>query len=380
MYCDRNEAIAEEQSGVGAPSHGVVTPKDCPAGFYCPNGTQTARQYPCPVGTYSNTTNLESEDECRLCPEGFYCEAENITEPTGLCTPGFYCVLGASHPSPSVVTSTGGPCHQGTWCERGWSWPSPCPVGTYGSSPNLGAEVKCTICPPGEFCSSPGLPAPNGSCLAGFFCNNGSQEENPVNQVYGNECPVGAFCPEHSYEPTLCPSGTFQPYTRMTNESACEPCLPGYYCSTPGQENVTGECYAGFYCLLGASSPAPNDTITGAICPIGSYCPQGSHINLHCANGTYTNHTGASECYECPEGYYCVDRDRAVPCPTGYYCPLNTGADLQPCPPGTYNPIEGIRNVSECTQCDGGMYCLTKGLSAPSGNCTEGYYCSSGKN
>ena len=31
-YCDQNEAIDEEQSGVGAPSHGVVTPKDCPAG------------------------------------------------------------------------------------------------------------------------------------------------------------------------------------------------------------------------------------------------------------------------------------------------------------------------------------------------------------
>ena len=31
-YCDRNEAIEEEQSGVGEASHGVVTPKDCPAG------------------------------------------------------------------------------------------------------------------------------------------------------------------------------------------------------------------------------------------------------------------------------------------------------------------------------------------------------------
>ena len=37
-YCDRNEAVNEQQSGVSAPSHGVVTPKDCPAGFACPNG------------------------------------------------------------------------------------------------------------------------------------------------------------------------------------------------------------------------------------------------------------------------------------------------------------------------------------------------------
>ena len=119
--------------------------------------------------------------------------------------------------------------------------------------------------------------------------------------------------------------------------------------------------------------------MTGNICPAGSYCPVGSHTHLFCANGTYTNHTGASECYDCPEGYYCVNRDRAELCPTGYYCPLNTGADLVPCPAGTYNPTLGIRNVSECTPCDGGKYCLTPGLSVPTGNCTEGYYCTSGK-
>ena len=70
MYCDVNEAIAELQSGVTAPTHGVVTPKVCPAGFFCPNGTVTDREFPCPVGTYSNTTGLESLAECRLCPPG----------------------------------------------------------------------------------------------------------------------------------------------------------------------------------------------------------------------------------------------------------------------------------------------------------------------
>lgn len=63
----------------------------------------------------------------------------------------------------------------------------------------------------------------------------------------------------------------------------------------------------------------------------------------------------------------------------GYYCPLNTGADLQPCPSGTYNQRPGIHNVTECTQCDGGTYCLTPGLSAPSGNCSAGYYCRYGE-
>lgn len=180
MYCDQNEAIAEDQSGLGP--HGVVTPKICPQGFYCPNGTRTARENPCPVGTYSNTTGLESRTECRLCPEGFYCEAENLTSPTGLCARGYYCVLGSSSPTPSL-SNEGGPCPQGTYCKAGTSWPYPCPKGTFGDRPNLPSEADCTTCPPGEFCSHSGLTAPNGSCLPGFYCGNRSEEANPLDAV-----------------------------------------------------------------------------------------------------------------------------------------------------------------------------------------------------
>ena len=28
----------------------------CPEGYYCPNGTEYAEQYPCPRGTYNNRT------------------------------------------------------------------------------------------------------------------------------------------------------------------------------------------------------------------------------------------------------------------------------------------------------------------------------------
>lgn len=178
--------------------------------------------------------------------------------------------------------------------------------------------------------------------------------------------------------PTPCPEGTYQPISQMTNESACLACDPGMYCNSPGLSAISGLCLAGYYCTGQASSPAPLDGVTGNICPAGSYCLEGSPTHYYCANGTYTDHPGADHCYDCPEGYYCVTRDSAVLCPTGYYCPHNTGADLKMCPAGTYNPRPGIRSESECTQCDAGEYCLTPGLSSPSGNCSEGYYCTTG--
>ena len=205
-----------------------------------------------------------------------------------------------------------------------------------------------------------------------------SEEQNPVGKAYGDECPGGSYCPEHSYQPTLCLPGYYQPHTRMTNITACLPCEPGKFCNDTGLDAVAGDCYPGFYCEGGASTPAPLDGVTGNICPAGSYCPKGSHTHLFCPNGTYSNHTGASQCYDCPEGYYCVNRDRAELCPTGYYCPLNTGADLEPCLAGTFNPTPGIRNRTECTPCTGGHFCMSPGLSTPSGMCSEGYYCTTG--
>ena len=32
----------------------------------------------------------------------------------------------------------------------------------------------------------------------------------------------------------------------------------------------------------------------------------------------------------------------------------------------------------QCTQCTAGSYCLTTGLTTPTGDCTEGYYCPEG--
>ena len=51
---------------------GSVTPVDCPAGHYCPAGA--GEPAPCPTGTYSAVIGLSAEEECLLCPPGYYCD------------------------------------------------------------------------------------------------------------------------------------------------------------------------------------------------------------------------------------------------------------------------------------------------------------------
>ena len=98
-----------------------------------------------------------------------------------------------------------------------------------------------------------------------------------------------------------------------------------------GLSNYTGMCDAGFFCTGGASSSAPSDNVTGGMCPSGSYCPQGT----------------------------------SVP---------------KKCPPGTYSNILRNQKLADCLPCDPGMYCNGWGLTKPSGNCSEGFYCPSGQN
>nr|XP_054760934.1 uncharacterized protein LOC129267226 [Lytechinus pictus] len=407
-YCDRNEAIDEEQSGVGAPSHGVVMPKVCPAGFYCPNGTETAREFPCPVGTYSNTTELESEAECRDCPEGFYCEAENITEPTGLCSPGYYCVLRAYTPQPDGSDSTGGPCEQGTYCTEGSSYPTHCPKGTFGHVDRLPAESNCTDCWPGYYCNEVGLTEPNGTCYPGFYCSLAAIEPNPNGQSYGDVCPVGHFCPEGSYAPEPCPAGTYQPHDMMTNDSACLPCTPGMYCNTTGQAAETGECYdldiitppvaqaASFQPLAfrGVNSGQVPIHLTWAqgeckTCPAGYYCPSGTDTPQACPAGTFNPTVGqneVSDCNPCTAGFACTTVALVEPdthCYPGYFCPAGSDSPNDAdnaCPAGTFNDYHNLTASFQCEECEASFACYegTGGLQLPPAVCAQGHYCPAG--
>ena len=68
-----------------------------------------------------------------------------------------------------------------------------------------------------------------------------------------------------------------------------------------------------------------------------------------------------------------------TPCPPGYWCPEGTIAgQTNPCPIGTFGPDQFYPSIDNCTTCTAGYYCDRAGLSAPTGECWGGYYCTGG--
>ena len=79
-----------------------------------------------PVGTFSNATGLRSSDECYNCTGGSYCATTGLTQPTGLCGPGYYCEERSVAMEP--VTSF---CPIGSYCPEGVAQPIPCQNNSY---------------------------------------------------------------------------------------------------------------------------------------------------------------------------------------------------------------------------------------------------------
>ena len=96
----------------------------------------------------------------------------------------------------------------------------------------------------------------------------------------------------------------------------------------------------------------------------------------------FGNETGLSGCHACPVGYFCLVGSITYidsVCPEGYFCPLETEtATANPCPAGTFSNRTGQTDASECLPCPGGYYCDSTDLTASTGLCREGWYCSSG--
>ena len=395
----------------------------CPAGYYCPEGTSYGQPQPCPEGTHSTATGRKTLSDCLACPAGSYClaAARNVTGP---CSAGYFCPEGSTSPTgnacPAGTYSTltslkaSGEClptTAGYYSNAGSSVMIPCPSGRYSSVTNTkaaggdgsvtpyclectagyfcpaasSARTKCgrgfysaavasacTICPLGTYCSSNTTSSTmlttgggswskatdlSGVCFPGTLCDRGVKVIPSLNT---NACPTGSYCPEGTQGALSCPPGTINPFSGKGYVQNCTTTPSGYY-SKAGSSAAAGMCHPGYYCLAG--STVPNQTP----CPAGRY------------NADYAGES-MSKCSKCPAGFYCpIASSTPLMCPRGYYCPEST-SDPPPCLPGSYGNSPGLRTSSDCTPCDGGMYCDGFGLQNPRGSCSPGFFCVSSSN
>jgi hypothetical protein len=189
----------------------------CPAGYYCPIGTQTSdpfrndttlRPYPCPPGTYClSGTGFRDVLEGNFshpqpCIAGFYCESgTQSARGTGVCPKGFFCPKGTSIPQP---TPTG---HFTKY--EGSIKSTVCLPGFY--APTIESK-ECYPCPPGAECLEEGL-SETSLCPPGTY--RGSLEDD------------GASC-------LNCPQGSWSRNWNLRDEGECTSCPPGVTCPLEG--------------------------------------------------------------------------------------------------------------------------------------------------
>ena len=282
---------------------------------------------------------------------------------------------------------------QGHYCPEASEDQLGCPPGSYmelsgGTHPGPGDYPACTLCPGGSecpgatvspiTCSAGYFSYPNSSacelCLPGYYCDGNGISYATLS--VSKRCTAGLYCPEGMNTPPSSPANDC-PLGHECPEaiSAPTPCPPGTYASERGMATCD-ICPAGSYCIEGAIE------VTG-YCQAGFYCPAGSSATDQepCPAGTFRNHSGAtaaSDCGTCPEGYYCpMGSPEPLLCPEGNFCPCGVGIPI-PCPIGTIGRAVGLISQEECEACPPGQYCDRPGLSNPAGLCSPGYYCTLG--
>lgn len=384
-----------------------LTQQPCPPGYYCPEGTKRASQFPCPAGTYNSLSLQTNLAACMRCPAGSYCPQASAN-PTP-CPFGYYCLEGTQSATqwPCPAGTFSGPqtsltlasqcnlCELGSYCPEASSSPTKCPAGTYNPVDGAAGVHECLPCPLGRACPHSRQFEYVDRCAAGHYCPTGTVQPDAYPCPAGSytdsidlirsedctECPerhacpqgtggdqqpmvscaAGFFCPNGTEYATQhpCLPGTWSRATTLAAADECDICPGGKYCMG-GKAYIDGDCAPGHYCPLGTPSPTrfpcPSGTYTAHTwlvapeqcddCPPGSYCPEGSISPIPCKPGSYTSRNSTQQ----------VGPGAAWPmcmlCPAGFYC-IEGAVTPAPCGPGKFSAA----GAKACSTCSAGYFC-----------------------
>lgn len=175
--------------------------------------------------------------------------------------------------------------------------------------------------------------------------------------------------------PVDCPAGKIIDYAGASDAAHCRDCPPGYYCDNVATELKLKICNSGQKCGFGESTVAGSGD-----CTAGTYCPVGER-ELPCTAGSYCSTTQLTAPEgQCTEGYYCPEGAQSATqtdCPQGSYCPPGS-SEPTPCPPGTFSNSLNLIQLQDCTTCTAAQHCKGRGLTAPTNECEQGFYCPAG--
>ena len=144
-------------------------------------------------------------------------------------------------------------CTPGRYCVEGASAPIPCPEGTYSSAVGSADVSACASCPAGYACPT-GSTAPT-VCAAGTISAAGmalcdkcaaGKYQSAEAQISCKQCPPGSVCARGASTPVPCPGGTYGYKTGMQAMSECHKVTTGYW--APQGSKAPESCFDGFYC------------------------------------------------------------------------------------------------------------------------------------
>jgi hypothetical protein len=322
----------------------------CKKGYYCPKGSTSPEQIPCPAGRYGSTEGLKNADCTGPAALGHYTTLNSTSPIEFLCPAGRYGgVVGLINDGCSSTSATA-------------------------DSLEIGFEQANSGC----LSVSHGIG--NGGLVGHTKMGRGDGDLTSISTSCGDTfiayCSPGYWCPPGSTVPTQRRCGNSSVYCPMGSKA---PTLapPGYYTilglpitgehrlNQGGDGNgVDGDSRRKGPNDMGGTSELEAQTRSDiAICPTGYYCRRG--VRKPCPRGTYGSTTGLStrECSGLAAlGHWTREASTS---PTQYKCS-----------PGKYADREGSTSSSCTGSCDHGFYCTSGSISRRQNKCGHrGVYC-----